>query len=424
MVTARGRSGRKPRGKKKNRVITPIKGSTDVLVSCCYECGTTYRTARRTTDNKRWHKTLRCVNAHESQRCPLRRSAGGAAPRPSKRSRARAGSGGRTRPPRKKSKENHEPTASTTAGETEPVQTPGRSVRRRRGAALTARKKWLESIRTAEEQEREAEEEEEDGEQVEHEGSRDIVKREEDEDYEEEEEEEEQQQVERQTLVETCSEQPSTQAGESTTVKPEKKKVKLERLSMFRSSSTQSTGSVCHFEMEQLFDGEPTLRRLLSGDIAHFGDRLFAGIAGISCVSSPRSMSPRAPAPARTQFIALADSFEAAAISTDSSSKSGNSDATRSDATNGGSSESGTASRGGRAGSPGLCRQNASVDLDVHMAAATVRCAAAKPDAAQPVQVDVAALKVSGMRPSIGPVSGALRIGEQIGSALVSVCGA
>jgi len=44
----------------------------DVYVHCTYNCGRTYRTMRYPLDKKAWHKTLRKLNAHESQRCPLR----------------------------------------------------------------------------------------------------------------------------------------------------------------------------------------------------------------------------------------------------------------------------------------------------------------------------------------------------------------
>lgn len=44
----------------------------DVFVHCAYNCGRTYRTQRYGLNKKEWHKTLRKLNAHESQRCPHR----------------------------------------------------------------------------------------------------------------------------------------------------------------------------------------------------------------------------------------------------------------------------------------------------------------------------------------------------------------
>lgn len=66
---------RKPRGRKKPRKIENISGTQEVYVHCTYNCGRTYRTMRYPLDKKAWHKTLRKLNAHESQRCPLRSAA-------------------------------------------------------------------------------------------------------------------------------------------------------------------------------------------------------------------------------------------------------------------------------------------------------------------------------------------------------------
>jgi len=62
---------RKPRGPKKRRNFEEIPGSTDILVHCSNKCGRFYRTPPCHLDRSQWHKTLRKLNAHESQRCIL-----------------------------------------------------------------------------------------------------------------------------------------------------------------------------------------------------------------------------------------------------------------------------------------------------------------------------------------------------------------
>lgn len=143
---------RKPRGKKKVRVIEPIPGSTDIHVHCVYNCGTRYRTARRTVDNKRWHKSLRCVNAHESQRCPLRHSKKSSCASPSHRPRKRARARSAARLRRACSRV---VTSDTTFTDAAPSSPRPRNGRQRRSAAVSARRKWRDGIRAAEEQEME-----------------------------------------------------------------------------------------------------------------------------------------------------------------------------------------------------------------------------------------------------------------------------
>lgn len=62
---------RKPRGPKKRRIFEEIPGSSDLIVHCSNKCGRFYRTAPCNLDRTQWHKTLRKLNAHESQRCML-----------------------------------------------------------------------------------------------------------------------------------------------------------------------------------------------------------------------------------------------------------------------------------------------------------------------------------------------------------------
>lgn len=63
--------GRLVRGKSKKRKVT-VLGDALVLVHCHRGCGETWETPPLSVDRVRWHKTIRCANAHESQRCPLR----------------------------------------------------------------------------------------------------------------------------------------------------------------------------------------------------------------------------------------------------------------------------------------------------------------------------------------------------------------
>lgn len=55
---------------KKKRVISSIPGSRDVVVFCAHGCGISYTTPPQHLDKLVWHKTIRKLNAHESQRCP------------------------------------------------------------------------------------------------------------------------------------------------------------------------------------------------------------------------------------------------------------------------------------------------------------------------------------------------------------------
>lgn len=71
------RKRRKPRGPKKTRVVEPIvEDATQgplgrVRVHCAYGCGRTYVTVPCERNREEWHRTLRKLNAHESQRCRM-----------------------------------------------------------------------------------------------------------------------------------------------------------------------------------------------------------------------------------------------------------------------------------------------------------------------------------------------------------------
>lgn len=60
---------RKKTKEKKTRVVTPCQDGIHVRVFCAFGCGTCYKTLPREVDQKGWAKTLRKLNAHESQRC-------------------------------------------------------------------------------------------------------------------------------------------------------------------------------------------------------------------------------------------------------------------------------------------------------------------------------------------------------------------
>ena len=55
---------------KKSRVVSAVPGSNKVVVFCVHGCGISYTTVPMHVDKPAWHKTLRKLNAHESQRCP------------------------------------------------------------------------------------------------------------------------------------------------------------------------------------------------------------------------------------------------------------------------------------------------------------------------------------------------------------------
>ena len=57
---------------KKSRAVSAVPGATDgaIVVFCAYGCGISYTTYPRNVNRPHWHKTLRKLNAHESQRCP------------------------------------------------------------------------------------------------------------------------------------------------------------------------------------------------------------------------------------------------------------------------------------------------------------------------------------------------------------------
>eukprot|EP00941_MAST-03F_sp_MAST-3F-sp1_P000757 g757.t1 len=70
------------RGNAKKRHFTPIPGTDEVFVHCFLGCGVTYRTPARLSKHgvyrpprdpvkkKEWHRAIRRLNSHESQRCP------------------------------------------------------------------------------------------------------------------------------------------------------------------------------------------------------------------------------------------------------------------------------------------------------------------------------------------------------------------
>lgn len=57
---------------KKCRLCQPVPDTKDgaILIFCAYGCGLSYTTYPRDVNRLHWHKTLRKLNAHESQRCP------------------------------------------------------------------------------------------------------------------------------------------------------------------------------------------------------------------------------------------------------------------------------------------------------------------------------------------------------------------
>lgn len=76
-------TGLRSRGTAKQRTFTAIPGTNEVYVHCAYGCGTTYRTPAQPAKGtfrppleklgkKEWHKVIRRLNSHESQRCENR----------------------------------------------------------------------------------------------------------------------------------------------------------------------------------------------------------------------------------------------------------------------------------------------------------------------------------------------------------------
>ena len=64
---------KKGRGGAKVRKVVPSTTVVDgVSVHCCYNCGVVYETVSRKVSSAEWTKTLRRLNAHESQRCGKR----------------------------------------------------------------------------------------------------------------------------------------------------------------------------------------------------------------------------------------------------------------------------------------------------------------------------------------------------------------
>eukprot|EP00591_Stephanopyxis_turris_P006027 CAMPEP_0195520256 /NCGR_PEP_ID=MMETSP0794_2-20130614/16480_1 /TAXON_ID=515487 /ORGANISM="Stephanopyxis turris, Strain CCMP 815" /LENGTH=552 /DNA_ID=CAMNT_0040649575 /DNA_START=68 /DNA_END=1726 /DNA_ORIENTATION=+ len=55
---------------KKSRVVSAVPGTNKVVVFCAHGCGISYTTVPHHVNKKEWHKTVRKLNAHESQRCP------------------------------------------------------------------------------------------------------------------------------------------------------------------------------------------------------------------------------------------------------------------------------------------------------------------------------------------------------------------
>tara|TARA_B110000208_G_scaffold77125_1_gene98818 strand:+ start:146 stop:1726 length:1581 start_codon:yes stop_codon:yes gene_type:complete len=67
------RTGIKRAGVKTRKVVTSATVEGNVSIHCCYSCGVVYETPSRGKSALEWTKTLRRLNAHESQRCPKRR---------------------------------------------------------------------------------------------------------------------------------------------------------------------------------------------------------------------------------------------------------------------------------------------------------------------------------------------------------------
>ena len=61
---------RRRRGRQKVRNVVTIPGTDLVEIYCIHGCGCKYETKVFSADRAAWHKALRCINAHESQRCP------------------------------------------------------------------------------------------------------------------------------------------------------------------------------------------------------------------------------------------------------------------------------------------------------------------------------------------------------------------
>lgn len=53
---------------------TPIEGTDLVLVECANSCGKFWKSPTLADDKVAWYRTIRCANAHESQRCPLQKA--------------------------------------------------------------------------------------------------------------------------------------------------------------------------------------------------------------------------------------------------------------------------------------------------------------------------------------------------------------
>ena len=74
---------------KKQRVVSAIPGTQRVTVFCVHGCGISYTTPPQHINKTTWHKTIRKLNAHESQRCPKNP---GCTRRPRKHAKVRASS--------------------------------------------------------------------------------------------------------------------------------------------------------------------------------------------------------------------------------------------------------------------------------------------------------------------------------------------
>lgn len=69
-VELQPRRKRKKTKERKDRLVRPCKDGICVNVFCSWGCGVSYKSHSKHVDQKAWAKTLRKLNAHESQRCP------------------------------------------------------------------------------------------------------------------------------------------------------------------------------------------------------------------------------------------------------------------------------------------------------------------------------------------------------------------